>query len=71
MEVVAASIFFQFSLYSAVRLAHHGFTLGELGLVSFGATALFMEMMNLTLALVRRRRSPHASPILIHGRVLP
>ncbi|KIP08063.1 hypothetical protein PHLGIDRAFT_394791 [Phlebiopsis gigantea 11061_1 CR5-6] len=55
-EVVAASVFYQFSLYSAVRLAHHGFTLGELGLVSFGATALFMEMMNLTMARVRRRR---------------
>ena len=56
-EVVAASLFYQFSLYSAVRLAHHGFTLGELGLVSFGATALFMEMMNLTMARVRRRKN--------------
>ncbi|PSR88986.1 hypothetical protein PHLCEN_2v4948 [Hermanssonia centrifuga] len=50
LEVVAASLFYQFSLYSAVRLAHHGFTLGELGLVCFGATVLFMEMMNLTIA---------------------
>ena len=53
-EVVAASLFYQFTLYIAVRLAHHGFTLGELSLVSFGATVLFMEMMNLTIARVRR-----------------
>ena len=53
--MVAASIFYQFTLYTAVRLAHHGFTVGELGLVSFGATVLFMEMMNLTLSRVRRR----------------
>lgn len=51
-EVVAASLFYQFTLYIAVRLAHHGFTLGELSLVSFGATVLFMEMMNLTTARV-------------------
>jgi hypothetical protein len=51
-EAVAASLFYQFTLYSAVRLAHHGFTLGELSLVSFGATVLFMEMMNLTIARV-------------------
>ncbi|THH29988.1 hypothetical protein EUX98_g4200 [Antrodiella citrinella] len=41
---------FQSSLYFAIRLAHRGFTLGELSLVCFGATVLFMEMTNLTLA---------------------
>ena len=46
-------MFYQFSLYSAVRLAHHGLTLGELSLVCFGATVLFMEMMNLTMSRVR------------------
>lgn len=51
-EMAAAAMFYQFTLYSAIRLAHHGFTLGELGLVSFGATSLFMEVMNLTMARV-------------------
>jgi dolichol kinase len=49
-DVASGSVFFQFSLYIAVRLAHRGFTLGELGLVVFGATALFMELANLTIA---------------------
>lgn len=52
-EVVVISLFYQFALYAAIRLAHHGFTLGELGLVCFGATVLFMEMVNLTKAKVR------------------
>lgn len=52
-EVVVISLFYQFALYAAIRLAHHGFTLGELGLVCFGATILFMEMVNLTIAKVR------------------
>lgn len=50
-------MFFQFSLYACVRVAHHGFTFGELGLVAFGATVLFMELVNLTKAKVRARRS--------------
>jgi hypothetical protein len=52
-EIASGSAFFQFSLYVAVRLAHRGFTLGELGLVVFGATALFTELFNLTVARVR------------------
>lgn len=52
-ELVAAALFYQFSLYSAVRLAHHGLTLGELALVCFGATVLFVEAMNLTMSRVR------------------
>ena len=52
-EVVLISLFYQFVLYSAIRLAHHCFTLGELGLVCFGATVLFMETINLTKAKVR------------------
>ncbi|KAI0249154.1 hypothetical protein BJV78DRAFT_1284185 [Lactifluus subvellereus] len=49
-EIAFGSAFFQFSLYVAVRLAHRGFTLGELGLVVFGATALYTELVNLTVA---------------------
>jgi dolichol kinase len=54
LEIASGSAFFQFSLYVAVRLGHRGFTLGELGLVVFGATALFTESVNLTVAKVRR-----------------
>lgn len=49
-EVAVSSLFYQFSLYIAIRLAHRGFTLGELGIVAFGGTVLFMEMLNLTIA---------------------
>jgi dolichol kinase len=56
-EIASGSIFFQFSLYIAARLAHRGFTLGELGLVVFGATALFTELLNLTVARVRPTNS--------------
>lgn len=54
-EVVASALFFQFSLYACVRVAHHGLTFGELALVAFGATVLFMELVNLTGAKVRTR----------------
>ena len=66
-EVVASALFFQFSLYACVRVAHHGFTFGELSLVAFGATVLFMELVNLTKAKVRARRfvcrHRHRTPI--------
>jgi hypothetical protein len=53
LEVVVAALFFQFTLYVALRLAHRGFTLGELGLVCFGGTALCLETINLTVAKVK------------------
>lgn len=56
-EVVASAMFFQFSLYACVRVAHHGLTFGELALVAFGATVLFMELVNLTKAKVRTSSS--------------
>ncbi|KAF5326874.1 hypothetical protein D9619_004376 [Psilocybe cf. subviscida] len=49
-EVVIASLFYQLTLYAALRLAHGAFTLGELGLVCFGATALCLETLNITIA---------------------
>lgn len=33
-------------------MAHRGFSLGELGVVCFGATALWLEFLNLTIARV-------------------
>ncbi|THH19814.1 hypothetical protein EW146_g1412 [Bondarzewia mesenterica] len=71
-EIVCSSVFFQFSLYIAIRLAHQGFTLGELGLVVFGATGLFMELVNLTIARIWPVTTPYvktyrlATPLLIY-----
>ncbi|KAI9512992.1 Fph type histidine kinase [Russula earlei] len=71
-EVASSSVFFQFSLYIAVRLAHGGFTLGELGLVVFGATALFTELVNLTVARIWPVTTPYIktyrlpTPLLIY-----
>ncbi|GAW01979.1 dolichol kinase [Lentinula edodes] len=39
-EITVASLFYQCTLYGVVRLAHRGFTLGELGIVSFGDLAI-------------------------------
>lgn len=52
-EIFSCAMFFQFSLYVSIRMAHHGFTLGELAVMCFGATALFLEAMGLTIARVR------------------
>ncbi|KAL0954641.1 hypothetical protein HGRIS_003594 [Hohenbuehelia grisea] len=49
-EIAMCSLFYQFTLYAALRLAHRGFTLGELGLVCFGGISIFMELLNLTIA---------------------
>ncbi|KAI0261504.1 hypothetical protein BC834DRAFT_895602 [Gloeopeniophorella convolvens] len=71
-EIASGSIFFQSSLYIAARLAHRGFTLGELGLVVFGATALFMELVNLTVARIWPVTTPYIktyrlpTPLLIY-----
>ncbi|KAG6868315.1 hypothetical protein C0993_005040 [Termitomyces sp. T159_Od127] len=47
-----------FTLYVAIRLAHRVFTLGELGLVCFGGTAVFMEFFNITIAKIRPVTTP-------------
>lgn len=59
-DFASLATFFQFSLYIAVRLAHHALTLGELSTIAFGATALFSELAHLTLA----RLLPGATPFL-------
>lgn len=51
-DVFSVAVFFQLVLYMAIRLAHHSFTLGELGLASFGAVILFMESLHVTIAKV-------------------
>ncbi|KAA1467328.1 hypothetical protein DENSPDRAFT_792529 [Dentipellis sp. KUC8613] len=71
-DIAASSTFFQFSLYIAIRLAHRGFTLGELGLVVFGATVLYMELINLTIARIWPITTPYIktfrlpTPLLIY-----
>jgi len=50
LEVAVASLFYQFTLYVAIRLAHRGFTVGELGILAFGGTVLFVELVNVTTA---------------------
>ena len=52
IELLLCSLFYQAALYLAIRLAHQGFTLGELGVVIFGASVLFMEGFNITVARV-------------------
>lgn len=51
-DVAVISFFYQFTLYVSLRLARQGFTVGELGLVAQGATALFMELVNITISKV-------------------
>ncbi|KIK62538.1 hypothetical protein GYMLUDRAFT_242694 [Collybiopsis luxurians FD-317 M1] len=60
LELIIAALFYQCTLYGAVRLAHRGFTLGELGVVGFGGTALFMEFLNMTGA----RLWPQTTPFI-------
>lgn len=55
IELLLCSLFYQAALYLAIRLAHQGFTLGELGVVVFGASVLFMEGFNITVARVSLR----------------
>ncbi|EIN03707.1 hypothetical protein PUNSTDRAFT_139242 [Punctularia strigosozonata HHB-11173 SS5] len=72
VDVLFSSVFFQATLYVAIRLAHQGFTLGELGLFATGATILFMELTNLTIAkiwpgttlFIKTYRAP--TPLLIY-----
>ena len=54
IDIATSAVFYQFTLYIAIRTAHHSLTLGELGLVCFGATVLFMEAFNLTIARVSK-----------------
>ncbi|KDQ19948.1 hypothetical protein BOTBODRAFT_101902 [Botryobasidium botryosum FD-172 SS1] len=49
-DIVVILLFYQLSLYVMVRLGRRAFTLGELGAVGHGATAMFMETVYLTSA---------------------
>ncbi|KAJ7739314.1 hypothetical protein B0H14DRAFT_3515801 [Mycena olivaceomarginata] len=58
-DVVVGALFYQFTLYVALRMAHRGLTLGELGLVCFGGTAVFMECLNITIARIWPITTPY------------
>lgn len=51
-EIILCSVLYQLYLYFAIRMAHRGCTVGELGLMCFGGVALSMELMNMTKARV-------------------
>lgn len=52
LDVASVAVFYQFTLYMAIRLAHHSFTLGELSFTAFGATILFTEALHVTITRV-------------------
>lgn len=54
LDVVCSTFFFQTTLYVMIILARRAFTLGELVLVAHGATALFLETVNISIIKVRR-----------------
>ncbi|KAL4074815.1 hypothetical protein V8B97DRAFT_1868302 [Scleroderma yunnanense] len=57
-EIIIGTIFYQFCLYVALRLAHGGFTLGELAVVSFGGLALGTELLGLTRTKIWPKTTP-------------
>ncbi|KAI5998742.1 Fph type histidine kinase [Pisolithus albus] len=59
-EIMLGSVFYQFSLYIALRMAHGGFTLGELALVAFGGLSIGTEL----LALTRTKIWPKTTPFI-------
>ncbi|KAG1882199.1 Fph type histidine kinase [Suillus subluteus] len=57
-DIGIGSLFYQLCLYSALRLAHGGFTLGELALVCFGGLSLATELLGLTRARIWPKTAP-------------
>jgi dolichol kinase len=48
-DLLCSTLFFQISLYVMIRMARRAFTLGEVVLVAHGATALFLETVNISI----------------------
>ncbi|KAG8213069.1 Fph type histidine kinase [Butyriboletus roseoflavus] len=69
-DIIVGSVFFQFCLYIALRLAHGGFTLGELALVCFGGVSLGTELLNLTRAQLWPKRTPFIKTYRLPGPLL-
>ncbi|KAG8711175.1 hypothetical protein FRC09_020738 [Ceratobasidium sp. 395] len=70
-DLICSTFFFQTSLYVMIRMARRAFTLGEVVLVAHGATALFLETVNISIikqwpksgSYVRTFREP--TPLLV------
>ncbi|KAG9076267.1 hypothetical protein FS749_011979 [Ceratobasidium sp. UAMH 11750] len=71
LDLICSTFFFQTSLYVMVRMARRAFTMGEVVLVAHGATALFLETINISIIkqwptsgnYIRTFREP--SPLLV------
>ncbi|KAJ1307558.1 hypothetical protein OPQ81_001655 [Rhizoctonia solani] len=60
LNVICSTFFFQVSLYVSVRLARRALTLGELVLIGHGATALFLETLNISVI----KQWPQSAPYI-------
>ncbi|KAG1747091.1 uncharacterized protein EDB91DRAFT_1048558 [Suillus paluster] len=58
LDIGIGSLFYQMCLYLALRLAHGGFTLGELAVVCFGGLSLATELLGLTRARIWPKTAP-------------
>ncbi|CAK5269208.1 unnamed protein product [Mycena citricolor] len=58
VEITISAVFYQLTLYGALRMAHRGLTLGELGFVCFGGAALFSEFLRFTTARLWSKTTP-------------
>ncbi|TFK27165.1 dolichol kinase [Coprinopsis marcescibilis] len=47
-DAVLAAPFYSLTLYAGLRLAHRGFTVGELSVVCYGGTSVCLEFLNFT-----------------------
>ncbi|KAF8606668.1 hypothetical protein BDV93DRAFT_437456 [Ceratobasidium sp. AG-I] len=56
-DLICSTLFFQISLYVMIRMARRAFTLGEVVLVAHGATALFLETVNISII----KQWPHSA----------
>ncbi|KAJ7650666.1 hypothetical protein FB45DRAFT_986576 [Roridomyces roridus] len=75
-DTLASALFYQVTLYVALRMAHRGFTLGELGFVCFGGSAIFIEGLSISKAALWPLSTPYIksfrlpTPLVIFQTVL-
>ncbi|KAB5592498.1 Dolichol kinase [Ceratobasidium theobromae] len=71
LDIICSTFFFQTALYVMIRLARRALTLGEAVLIAHGATALFLETMNISIIKQWPRSAEHIhtfrepSPLLV------
>ncbi|KAF9507172.1 hypothetical protein BS47DRAFT_1373971 [Hydnum rufescens UP504] len=69
-DVCVISTCYQFTFYLLIRLARGGFTLGEVGIVAQGATALFIETVNITRFRIWPQTTPFVKTFRVPGPLL-